>query len=212
MPTFPRYSPLRFVLVLLVLGLTSAYAGVVTFEDLPDAYFFNGGGQNIGAFYAGLTFGPNVTGLSVSRFGGYANAAFPPHSGDVVIWDATDSTVAIDFASSIQSFGIWYTSFDPFTLQAFDQNGDLIGTVVGNPNTDGTTGASSLLSFSGAGVWSVNLTSSPGLYVLDDLAFTPELVSQTPEPSTFLALLTGLSIIGRFRVRRSLTRILKPLE
>jgi RHS repeat-associated protein len=195
-PISPRYSPFRFVLSLFVLGLTSAYAGVITFEDLPDAYFFNGGGQNIGTFYAGLTFGPNVTGLSVSRFGGYSDAAFPPHSGDVVIWDATDSTITIDFASSIQSFGIWYTSFDPLTLQAFDQEANLLGSAVGVPNTDGTTGLSSFLAFSDPAISSVTLTSTPGLFTLDDLTFGSG-SSAVPEPGN-LILLTPLLLMLAF--------------
>ena len=62
---------------------------VLTFADLPDTYFFSSGGKNIGAYYPGMTFGPNVTALSVSRFGGFNSGAFPPHSGDVAIWDAS---------------------------------------------------------------------------------------------------------------------------
>src|SRR5690242_10101169 len=64
-------------------------AQTYTFSDLPNSYFFNNGGQNIGSYYSGITFGPNVTALSVSRFGGYNSAAYPPHSGDVGIWDAS---------------------------------------------------------------------------------------------------------------------------
>src|ERR1019366_726959 len=142
-PTFPRHSLCKFVLALLSLGLASAYAGVITFEDLPDAYFFNSGDQNIGNYYPGITFGPDVTGLSVSRFGGYDDSGFPPHSGDVVIWDASDPTITIDFASAIPFLGIWYTSYDPLTLEAFGASSNLLGTVVGNPNTDGTTGTTS---------------------------------------------------------------------
>lgn len=48
-------------------------------EDLPDEYFFSSRGQSIGSFY--ITFGPNVTGLSISRFGGYDDSGFPSHSG-----------------------------------------------------------------------------------------------------------------------------------
>jgi hypothetical protein len=202
-PTFPRYSPFRFVLVLFVLGLTSAYAGVVTFEDLPDAYFFNGDGQNIGNFYAGVTFGPNVTGLSVSRFGGYASDAFPPHSGDVVIWDATDPTITISFDTPVTWFGVWYTSFDPLTLEAFDASNNLLGTVLGGPNTDGTTGATSFLVFSDSGIASVNLTSSPGLFTLDDVTTT------VPEPSTFVLLATafiGVIFVSRLSGRRECWR------
>ena len=155
---------------------------VYTFEDLPDAYFFSGGNQNIGSFYSGLTFGPDVTGLSVSRFGGYDNSGFPPHSGDVSIWDASDATITISFDAPLESFGIWYTTFDPLTLEAFDGSNNSLGVVLGNPNTDGTTGTSSFLSFAGAGIQSVTLTSTPGLFVLDDLTITSETTS-VPEPN-----------------------------
>ena len=189
----------RTLLALFCLSFANAYANVIDFETLPDAYFFSSGDQNIGSFYSGVTFGPDVTGLSVSRFGGYPNAAFPPHSGDVAIWDASDPTIVISFASPITSFGIWYTSFDPLTLQAFDQSSNLLGTALGDPNTDGTTGVSSFLSFSSAGIASVDLTSTPGLFVLDDVTYSSG-TSTVPEPSSVCCLISGLLFIY---VRRS---------
>jgi hypothetical protein len=145
------------VIILLAIGL--AQAGLLDFEALPDAYFFSSGGQNVDTFYSGLTFGPNVTGLSVSRFGGYDDSGFPPHSGDVVIWDAFDPSISISFDTPIDAFGIWYTSIDPLELDVFDQSNNLLGSVVGNPNTGGTTGTSSFLSFTALGIETVELTS-----------------------------------------------------
>lgn len=139
-------------LLLIVLNASSVFASTIGFEDLPDAYFFSSGGQNIGTFYPGLNFGSDVTALSVSRFGGYDNAAFPPHSGDVVIWSACDPNVDISFSAVQSMVGIWYTSFDPLTLSAYDGGGNLLGSATGNPNTDGTTGATDFLSFSGSGI------------------------------------------------------------
>ncbi len=169
--------------------LSTAHAEVITFEDLPDADFFGAGNQNIGNFYPGITFGADVTGLSVTRFGGYASAAFPPHSGDVVVWDASDATITIDFAFTVQSFGIWYTSFDPLTLKAFNGSNAQVGTVVGNPNTDGTTGTASFISFSASAIQSITLTSTAGLFTLDDLTFQP-----APEPGTYV--LSMLAFLG----------------
>jgi RHS repeat-associated protein len=169
-------------LVLLLAFSTYGFAGVITFEDLPDAYFFNGGDQNVGDFYSGAVFGPNVTALSVSRFGGYDDAAFPPHSGDVVVWDPVDSAIMISFDSPIQSFGVWYTSFDPLSLQAFGPGGVLLGTLVGGPNTDGSTGSTSYLELSASSILSVQLTGSPGLYTLDDVTTT--VPTAAPEPGT----------------------------
>lgn len=154
----------------LICAVTPTWGDVIyTFEDLPDAYFYSSGDQNIGSYYAGITFGPNVTGLSVSRFGGYDDSGFPPHSGDVVIWDATDATINISFDSPLESFGIWYTSYDPLTLDAYDSGSNLLGEVVGDSNTDGTTGTSSFLSLSALGIQDVTLTSTPGFFVLDDM-------------------------------------------
>ena len=199
MSTFRRSA--LFVSALVFLGPASAHADVITFEDLPDAYFFNAGDQNIGNYYPGITFSPDVTGLSVSRFGGYDSSGFPPHSGDVVIWDAADPTITIDFASAIQSFGIWYTSYDPLTLQAFDASDNLLGTVIGDPNTDATTGTTSFISLSNPGIAEVDLTSTAGLFTLDDLTFESE-TSPTPEPNTFLLIasaIIALTLARRFR-------------
>ena len=161
---------LRFAFASLCLPLSAQTA--ITFSDLPNANFFSSGGQNIGTFYSGLSFGPNVTGLSASRFGGYAAAAFPPNTGDVAIWDSSDPTISVAFSSPIQSFGVWYASLDPVVLQAYDQNGKLIGSTTGSANTDGTTGTPALLSFSGSGIVSVSVTSTPGTFVLSSLSYT----------------------------------------
>src|ERR1051326_4032959 len=108
------YGPIIAIFV----GTTQA--SIITFEDLPDPYLFgNSGGQNIDSFYSGFQFGPNVTGLSMSRFGGYDDAAYPPHSGDVAVWDPFDNTISIAFSSPIDNFAIWYTSLDPLELDAY---------------------------------------------------------------------------------------------
>jgi len=191
-----------FAVIILLLVPCSVFADIITFEDLPDTYFFTGGDQNIGSYYPGITFGPDVTGLSVSD--GYDSSGFPPHSGDVVIWDAADPTITISFGSPLDSFGIWYTSYDPLTLQAFDSGNNLLGTATGDPNTDGSTGTSSFLSLSDPGIESVTLTSTPGFFVLDDLTFETG-TTAVPEPSMGVLLaisLAGLLGVSVFRSKR----------
>jgi RHS repeat-associated protein len=172
-----------FLFILAAVCLPASATIVYTFEDLPDAYFYSSGDENIGTYYSGIAFGPDVTGLSVSRFGGYDSSGFPPESGDVVIWDATDATITISFATPLDFFGIWYTTYDPLTLEAFDSADNLLDTAVGTPNTDGTTGTNTFLSLSDAGISSVTLTSTPGYFTLDDMTIDTG-GSSVPEPSS----------------------------
>ncbi len=170
------------------------------FEGLPDAYFFSAGGQNIGNYYSGLTFGPYVTGLSVSRFGGYDDSGFPPHSGDVVVWSAFDDPMTISFDSAASDVSFWYTSLNPISLTAYDGSGDVLGSVDGDANTDGSTGTSSLLEFEGAGIASVAISSEAGQYVIDDLAVSTE-VSSMPEPGTGVLLATAFTMLGALETK-----------
>jgi hypothetical protein len=147
---------------------------------------FLGGGQNIGSFYTGVTFGPSVTGLDLT-----GSTAFPPHSGSIVVWDPFDLDVTIMFDAPVTTVSLWYTSFDPLTLQAFDSTSSSLGSVVGAANTDGTTGVASLLTFTGSNITSITLSGSPGNFVFDDFAFSSTVT--VPEPSTVLLLLVGLT-------------------
>ena len=176
------FSSLSAKFTLCVLSSICAQASTINFEDLSNQYFFSAGGQNIDNFYTGVTIGPGVTALSVSRFGGYPNSSFPPHSGDVAVWDAQNPTITIGFNSPIDSFKIWYTSFDPLSLQALGAGNVILGSAEGNPNTDGTTGTSSLLSFSGSGIQMIQLSSTAGLFVLDDLTYASG--TAVPEPAS----------------------------
>ncbi len=185
--------------------LKAATVSILDFEDLPEAYFFSSGGQNIGSYYSGIDFGANVTGLSVSRFGGYDSAAFPPHSGDVDVWDPVDLVMTITFESPLQSVGFWYTSYDPLTLRAYDSGDNLLGLAVGGPNTDGTTGTSSFISIQARDIRLVAISSSPGLYVLDDLTIDTG-TSGVPEPSAAELMLIGIGYLVIVRKRRDQLR------
>ena len=196
-----HFGPILFSLCLgAVLCCTSGRADTITFETLPDENFFAGGGQNIAGFYPGLTFGPYVTGLSVSRFGGYSDAAFPPHSGDVVVWSAFDPNIDVAFATPQALVGFWFTSLDLITLSAYYGGSNLLGSVIGYPNTDGFTGTSSYLEFTGTGIASVSITGAASQYVVDDLTFGTTTV--VPEPGSLFLLGTAVTAVALLRFRR----------
>lgn len=166
------------VLLFMLVPATAFGQTPLSFAKLPNNYFFNSGGQNIGNYYPGVTFGPNVTALSVSRFGGYNSTAYPPHSGDVVIWDPVDSTITITFASTVQSLAFWYTSLGPIQAEAFDINNQYVGSALGSANTDGVSGSTSLLGISiqyyNSGIKSLKVSGTVGgLFTLSGLTYIP---------------------------------------
>ena len=186
--------------VLLIAGTGILQAGTVgiDFETLPDQNFFSADGLNIGSFYSGITFGPGVTGLSISRFGGFDSTAYPVHSGDVAVWSASDNDTTLVFSGPQTLVSFWYTSFDPITVTAFDGGAATLSSVVGGANTDGTTGVSSLVSISAAGIASVTISSSAGQYVFDDLTFsTDAVVAPEPETAFLLPGVLWLCLLGK---------------
>ena len=188
-----RVYRLAYLILLLAAGNKLRADIVIDFENLPDMNFFSAGGQNIGEYYSGVTFGPYVTGLSVTRFGGYLDSAFPPHSGDVVVWSAYDDAMTLAFTGLETTVGFWYTSLNPITLSAYDSASSLLGSVTGDANSDGSFGTSSYLEFDGTSISTVTISSAASQYVVDDLSFGPNAPSAVPEPSS-VVLLASMSV------------------
>ncbi len=187
-------TPITLTLTLLFALITPqiSTATLLDFEDLPDAHLFSGGDQNIGTFYAGLTFGPDVMGLvsgiDLDPF------AYPPHSGNNVIFtDDPSGEIEVIFGTPVLDVSAFYTSLTDFTLEAYDALGALIGSVSEIANTDGAFfGTSDPISISAADIKSVKFIGSPNFYIVDDLSFTPASGVPIPEPSSLLLVALGL--------------------
>lgn len=134
---------------------------------------------------------------------GYDSAAFPPHSGDVVIWDASDDAMTVSFTNPQSDVGFWYTSLNPITLTAFDSSYIPLGLALGSANTDGTTGTSDFLSISESGIASIAITSVAGQYVLDDLQFSSGPATATPEPASVFLTIVGGALTAMTKFRKS---------
>jgi hypothetical protein len=189
------------VALLQLLFSTSAFADILDFEGLPPAYMYLGGGQNVGSFYQGVTFGPSVTGLDLT-----GSIAFPPHSGSIVLWDPFDQDVTLLFSSPQTDVSFWYTSFDLLAVSALDAQGNLLSSVIAAANTDGTTGTSSLVSLTAASISSLDISGSPGNYVFDDVTLNPGNPSPVPEPLSVVLLLTVIAILSRASPTRICSR------
>jgi hypothetical protein len=174
---------------LLLTVVFTGTAGVITFEDLPQDYMYWGGGQNIGSYYTGVTFGPNVTGLDLT-----GSTAYPPHSGSIAVWDPVDLTVTISFDTPQAVVGVWYTSFDLLDFAAYDSGNNLLSSVVAPANTDGTTGNSDFVSLTVPNIASVTLMGPAGGYIFDDVTFS-ENANATPEPASIVLLLSLATLL-----------------
>jgi hypothetical protein len=179
---------------------TSAHATAttITFETLPTANMFFGGDMNIGTFFPGVNFGPDVTGLNAAT-GDFNPVAFPPHSGSIVVWSASSNTVNIEFTQTLSSVGFFYTSLDPLTLTGLGAGNLVLGDIVGAANTDGFSGTSDPLFLNLNGITAITIAGSAQNFVLDDLTYTPA-VPSTPEPATFLLFASGLAALALSRI------------
>jgi hypothetical protein len=100
-------------------------AGVIDFENVPQTYWFKAGGQNLGSYYEGVTFGTTATILENQVYG-YNYAGFPPHSGNAVLGSVNTSSITAQFDSPQQSVSLWYTSSSNLTFSAYDSSNNLI--------------------------------------------------------------------------------------
>ena len=185
------------VLAMLILATSSATAGltVVDFEGLPDAYYFNGGNQNLDGYYPGLNFGTDATILDKVIYG-YNDFSYPPHSGDAVLFSVTVPSIRVDFVGYTTTYAeVWYTSLSTFYMEAYDASDALLDTAIGASNF----GSNSLLSVTGSDIAYVILHDTGNYFTVDDFAYEP-----IPAPGAILLGSIGMGIVSWLRRRRTL--------
>ncbi len=196
----------RTVLCIVVIGVAMslvmpALAFTLDFEGLPDQHYHYGGDQNLGSYYPGLTFGPDVTVLDRVIYG-YNDAQYPPHSGNAVIFWDSGSYIDVALATPAGSVSAWYSSADDLTMEAYDAAGSLIASTVGSANLFSSRFIG--LSDPTAGIARVRFLHRPNYCVLDDLTVTGSGGSDdSPEPFTWV-LLACTGIAGAIARRRRL--------
>jgi len=115
----------------ILLFTAPAHAVIVfDFEDIPETYWYEGGGQNMGSYYPEVTFGPKATILEDQIYG-YNSIGYPPHSGHAVL-TSEEYTLRIDFANPTNHVGFWFSTAGGFYLRSYDSNDVMINEQVTN--------------------------------------------------------------------------------
>ena len=186
----------RATLALLVLLFaTPAVAGTITFEGMPQNYWYFVGQQNFGSYWEGVYFGPESTILEKAVYG-YNDSGYPPHSGDAVLFSISTPYIEAVFDSPVDFVSLWYSSASNFYVDFFDGSNTQIGSVMGGANTF----TNSYLSFTSGSsdIKRVLMHDSGNFFSIDDFTapiVTGEPSGQVPEPGSSLLLL-GMGLVG----------------
>ena len=178
------------VALLLFVAAVPLTAGSVTltFEGFPDSTILT-------AQYPGVTFTNAIiltAGISLNEF------EFPPYSGVNVASD-DNGPMSITFASTISSFGAYFTYAEPLTLDAFGATDTLVASAQSafsnNMALSGDPGSSPNefieVSFAG-GISSVTITGDPEgwSFAMDNVMYTTT-GNTVPEPGSIGLLFVG---------------------
>jgi hypothetical protein len=159
--------------VLLLVGLLAvmgspALAFVCDFEGLPTTYYYFYGMQNIGGYYAGVSFGPTCYILD-AVIGGYNYGSYPPHSWSAVAVSIGTNYIRADFAQATDYVSVWYTEGlgNGLWLDAYNSG----GTLIASDNGPSNPGSNAQLEVSASGIAYVMIHNEGDYFTIDDFEF-----------------------------------------
>ncbi len=151
--------------------------GLADFENIPEDFWYYGGNQNLGCYYAGICFGPGVTILENEVYG-YNDYYYPPHSGHAVAFTNDYDYIRVDFDSPVNHVGVWYTTgSDYLYLEGYDSGDNLIASTYGTYNTQST----SFMQINTNNIAYVKIHDSGDFFTIDDFEWSPSSVKGNNE-------------------------------
>jgi hypothetical protein len=180
-----------------VVSVSLTDAGIITFEDMPEEYWYFGSNQNTSIYWEGVTFGPTATILESEEYY-YADDLYPQHSGTSVLFSDEVPYIDAEFDDPANEVSLWYTCISTFHMDAYDQDGNIVAFASGSDNL----GSNDFLSVSTdenpiSRVRMYALGADYNFFTIDD--FESESVSgeprPVPEPSFSLLFLMGIPFI-----------------
>jgi len=170
---------------------TSWGGTTLSFEPVPQTYWAFAGAQNLGDYYDGVTFGPDLT-IYESTIYGYSNTVYPWHSSDAVASPMGTDPLRIDFDEEKTHVGLWYTmAMGDAVAEAFDAGGYLLDSAV----MFECSGRNGYLSLDAEGISYVTVTkSSTSHATIDDVEYRPIKYNSPTVGSAFSSSVTSGSL------------------
>lgn len=192
-------SKILLILTLLLIAFAAnAHAFVyIDFEGVPLDYYYKFGNQNLGSYYPGLYFSPDVTILDADPAKGGYNWQVHPYKSPTAVYFAYGGPAYITFDNPVTYFEGWFTHMNGYGLTIYAL--DSLDNVVDSDHVGWDPSSTNLLSLSAPSIKKVFIDGYPNCWTGDDIMFDGN-GGVVPEPATMV--LVGVGIFGLIRFRR----------